>query len=251
MSRKNHRMEDGRLLQTDKKYAHLKLKQKEKIASWMYEVTKAYYDEHEEFPTDKDIDELAEAVYSRISDSEIWIPYGEVYKHYKRKRSAIHSRIRRERGLEIRRKAQPVIFMNMCMLEDGAGNVLVLNKVNDDYSGVTFPGGHVEKGESYSESVIREVLEETGLTMEDPVLAGVYHWEETGIQNIVFLYKACRYSGELCSSEEGEVYWLPQEKVLEQKLAVGMERVWKIMHSEDVSECFLKKDGKSYKPYLF
>ena len=32
MSRKNHEMIDGKLLQTDKKYAQLKLKQKEKIA---------------------------------------------------------------------------------------------------------------------------------------------------------------------------------------------------------------------------
>ena len=35
MSRKNHEMIDGKLLQTDKKYAQLKLKQKEKIAEWM------------------------------------------------------------------------------------------------------------------------------------------------------------------------------------------------------------------------
>ena len=37
MSRKNHEMIDGKLLQTDKKYAQLKLKQKEKIAEWMFQ----------------------------------------------------------------------------------------------------------------------------------------------------------------------------------------------------------------------
>ena len=31
MSQKNHEITDGRLVQTDKKYSHLKLKQKEKI----------------------------------------------------------------------------------------------------------------------------------------------------------------------------------------------------------------------------
>lgn len=251
MSQKNHKIVDGKLLQTDKKYAHLKLKQKEKIGAWMYEVTKDYYDKYDAFPTDKDIDDLVNAVYDKITDADIWIPYSEVNKRYKHKRSAIHSRIRRERGLEIQRKAQPVIFMNMCMLKDESGNVLVLNKVDDDYSGVTFPGGHVEKGESYAESVIREFREETGLTIENPILAGVYHWEENGMEHVVFLYKACRYSGELCSSEEGEVFWIPQEKVLEQKLAVGMERVWKIMHSENVSECHMKRDGKDYMPFLF
>ena len=36
MSQKNHEITDGRLVQTDKKYSHLKLKQKEKIAEWMF-----------------------------------------------------------------------------------------------------------------------------------------------------------------------------------------------------------------------
>ena len=43
MSRKNHKMIDGRLLQTNKKYSQLKMKQKEKIAEWMFQVTRDYY----------------------------------------------------------------------------------------------------------------------------------------------------------------------------------------------------------------
>ena len=43
-------MIDGKLLQTDKKYSHLKLKQKEKIAEWMYLETKAYYEKNYTFP---------------------------------------------------------------------------------------------------------------------------------------------------------------------------------------------------------
>ena len=43
MSRKNHEMIDGKLLQTDKKYSQLKLKQKEKIADWMFQATRDYY----------------------------------------------------------------------------------------------------------------------------------------------------------------------------------------------------------------
>lgn len=247
---KNHNIIDGKLLQTNKKYAHLKLKQKEKIAAWMYEATKAYYDDHDAFPTDKELDDIVESVYEKIEDAEIWIPYPEVFKHYKSKRASIHSRIRRERGLEVRRTTQPVRFMNMCMIEDGSGNVLVLDKVSDDYSGITFPGGHVEKGESYAESVIREVSEETGLTIQAPELTGVYHWEESGIQHVVFLYKTDQYSGELHSSEEGNVFWLPQEEFLKQRLTVGAERVWKIMHS-GISECYMRKEGRKYTPYLF
>lgn len=43
MSRKNHEMIDEKLLQTDKKYSQLKLKQKEKIADWMFQATRDYY----------------------------------------------------------------------------------------------------------------------------------------------------------------------------------------------------------------
>lgn len=44
MSRKNHKMIDGRLLQTNKKYSQLKMKQKEKIAEWMFHALNVSYD---------------------------------------------------------------------------------------------------------------------------------------------------------------------------------------------------------------
>lgn len=47
-----------------------------------------------------------------------------------------------------------------------------LDKVSGNYQGTTFPGGHVERNETFTESVIREVSEETGLVIEDPKLCG-------------------------------------------------------------------------------
>ena len=96
MSRKNHEMIDGKLLQTDKKYSHLKLRQKEKIAEWMYLETKAYYEKNYTFPGDKHIEEVIFKVYDRIVEADIWIPYGEVAKHYKKKWSDINKRVRRD-----------------------------------------------------------------------------------------------------------------------------------------------------------
>jgi 8-oxo-dGTP diphosphatase len=62
-----------------------------------------------------------------------------------------------------------------------------------------FPGGHVEPGETFKESVIREIYEETGLTIQNPRLTGIYHWMTGDIRNVGFLYKTSEYEGKLIS----------------------------------------------------
>ena len=93
--------------------------------------------------------------------------------------------------------------MNMCMIQDDKGNVLALDKVNDSYTGTTFPGGHVEQNEIFQKSMIREVWEETGLTIETPKLCGLYHWHKGGVHYVITLYRADRFIGELTCSEAG------------------------------------------------
>ena len=130
-------------------------------------------------------------------------------------------------------------FTNMCMITDGAGNVLVLDRRNPDWPGVTFPGGHVEPGESFTESVIREVQEETGLTVEDPVLCGVKQFQtESDARYVVFFYKATRYSGNLRSSNEGAVYWVPRQELHKQKLSIDMMEMVRVMESESLNEFY-------------
>ena len=68
---------------------------------------------------------------------------------------------------------EKVIFTNMCMIYDHAGNVLVQYRLNPNWPGITFPGGHVEQGESFTDAVIREVFEETGLTVSGLRLCGI------------------------------------------------------------------------------
>ena len=84
-----------------------------------------------------------------------------------------------------------VTLLNMCMVTDpNTGRVLVQDKQGSRWDGLTFPGGHVEPGESLAASVCREVWEETGLHIKDPRLCGVVHWcdQETGERRIIFLY---------------------------------------------------------------
>ena len=51
---------------------------------------------------------------------------------------------------------EQVTFTNMCMIENEKGEVLMQNRVLS-WKGFAFPGGHVEKGESFTDAVIREV----------------------------------------------------------------------------------------------
>ena len=47
-------------------------------------------------------------------------------------------------------RTEKVIMKNMCMVFS-ENRVLVQDKTDDDYSGITFPGGHVERGESFTD----------------------------------------------------------------------------------------------------
>ena len=246
MSRKNHKMIDGRLLQTNKKYSQLKMKQKEKIAEWMFQATRDYYMKKYTFPNDKHLEEVVDSVYEKIEDAEIWIPYGEVFKHYRSKQSDINKRVRKSLNEREENRIEKVCFMNMCMIQDHKGNVLALDKVNDSYTGTTFPGGHVEANEIFQKSMIREVWEETGLTIEAPKLGGLYHWHKGGVHYVITLYKADKFTGDLKSSEEGRVYWIPLEELKTKELATGMEHVLKILESEQVDECYMHLEADGY-----
>ena len=109
-------------------------------------------------------------------------------------------------------RTEMVELTNLCMIKDG-DKYLLQNRVKKDWQGYTFPGGHIEPGESIVQSAIREVKEETGLIMKNPRLVGVKQfWVKSG-RYIVFLFLATKFSGELRSSYEGEVGWFTKEEM--------------------------------------
>lgn len=143
-------------------------------------------------------------------------------------------------------RMEEVELTNMCMVCDGKGNVLVQNKKGDrTWHGWNFPGGHVEQGEFVTPSVVREIREETGLTIENPKLCGIkeFQKEQDGKRFIVFLYVASRFSGELCSSDEGDVFWYPLSELKRSKeLADGFSEMLPVFTSDEISEVFYTKN---------
>ncbi len=71
--------------------------------------------------------------------------------------------------------------------------------------GFTLPGGHIEKEESVIDAVIREMKEETGLTIQNPKLCGIKQFPIENGRYIVFIFHTDEFSGEVVSSEEGEM----------------------------------------------
>ena len=144
-------------------------------------------------------------------------------------------------------RSEQAIFTNMCMISDGNGNILVQNRRNPDWPGIAFPGGHVEPGESFTAFVIREVFEETGLTVENPVLCGIKQFPtREGARYVVLFYRADRFSGELRSSDEGEVFWIPREELLSYPLVEDFPEMVKVFESEELSEFYYYKEQNQW-----
>ena len=145
-------------------------------------------------------------------------------------------------------RSEQAIFTNLCMVYDDAGNILVQDRQAQDWPGICFPGGHVEPGESFVESVIREVREETGLTIENPILCGTKQFQtDNGERYVVLFYKTNRFSGELRSSDEGQVFWIPRETLSNYRLSVDFEDMFHIMEDADLSEFYYYKEQGNWK----
>lgn len=148
-------------------------------------------------------------------------------------------------------RTESVVFTNMCMIYDGEGNVLVQERKDPNWPGITFPGGHVECGESFRDSVLREVYEETGLKVSKLRLCGVKNWMIAERQRYVVLcYKTNQFEGSLNSSEEGEVKWVKQEELPGMRLAEGMESMMKLFFEEDITEHRLVEEQGVWKNFL-
>ncbi len=124
----------------------------------------------------------------------------------------------------------------MCMVCAGS-KILVQNRLDPVWPGITLPGGHVEPGESFTQAVIREVYEETGLTIASPKLCGVKQWiYNEGSRSISFLYRADLFFGEIHSSEEGDVFWVEKSQLLAMELASGMAETLRLFLEPGLNE---------------
>lgn len=142
----------------------------------------------------------------------------------------------------------PAALYNMCMVVDPKKNlVLVQDKIEKDgWGGITFPGGHLEPGESVLHSAIREVREETGLIVDHLAFAGMIdYWNrQTGLRWLCFLYKTSSFQGELLErTQEGPVFWTDASTLSELPLAPHMEQYLTLFTDDKALEAYAAFDA--------
>ena len=131
----------------------------------------------------------------------------------------------------------------LCLVHRGE-ELLLQNRVKKDWQGYAMPGGHVEPGESIVEAVIREMREETGLQIIRPRLCGVKQFPIEGGRYLVFLFETQEFTGELTDSEEGQMTWIPRDRLHEYKTVDDFEQMLDVILKPELTEFqYIIEDG--------
>ena len=125
----------------------------------------------------------------------------------------------------------------LCYIErDGRYLMLYRNKKANDLNegkwiGV---GGHFEAGESPDECLLREVREETGLTLIRYRFRGIITFVSDKYETeYMHLYTADEFTGELKSCDEGTLKWIPKDELFDLKLWEGDKVFLKKLLADD------------------
>lgn len=132
-------------------------------------------------------------------------------------------------------KTENVELTVLCLIEDG-DRLLLQNRTKKDWHGYALPGGHVERGESFVDAVIREMKEETGLEITNPRLVGVKQFPIENGRYVVLLFKATEWLGNVVSSEEGLMEWVEYCNLSSIETVEDLADLLKVMNTPELTE---------------
>ena len=96
-------------------------------------------------------------------------------------------------------------------------------------------GGHFEPEESPEECLLREVKEETGLTLTSWKFCGIVTFVATQWDTVEYmcLYKADGFTGELTDCNEGNLVWVDKNKVYDLPIWEGDKIFFRLMEERE------------------
>ena len=151
-------------------------------------------------------------------------------------------------------RSERVELAVLCLIRDG-DKILLQNRVKKDWQGYTLPGGHVECRESFVDAVIREMKEETGLTIIKPKLVGIKQFPmkngkyEEG-RYIVLLFMADQFTGEVASSNEGDMEWINRSEISKISAVDDLEGLLRVFEDSALTEFQYLVDGDNWEAVL-
>lgn len=132
-------------------------------------------------------------------------------------------------------RTESVELTVLCLICNG-DRYLLQDRIKADWRGLTLPGGHVEANESVVDAVIREMKEETGLTILNPKLCGIKQFPIEGGRYLVFLFKADEFSGNLISSDEGQMLWVHKDEISSKNAVADFNELIEVMLNDELTE---------------
>ena len=157
------------------------------------------------------------------------------------------------------KESPPLAVVVAAIIKDG--KICLLHRKKRPFQGYWgCIGGKLRQGETIIDAAVREAKEETGLDVAFEQYCGLCHEhvKENGVIKHSFLLFVCKMkvvSGELVSSNEGQVDWfdlnnLPTDKIvpsdlymLEKMVPAKVPLHYSVMHDNDGKYLF---DGKTY-----
>ena len=132
-------------------------------------------------------------------------------------------------------KNEKLPLTTLCYIEQDE-KYLMLHRVRkqndcnrDKWIGV---GGHLEQGESPEDCLLREVKEETGLTLTSFRFRGLITFLLDGLQEYMCLYTADAFTGELTDCDEGELEWVEKSRIESLPLWEGDRIFFRLLEEE-------------------
>ncbi len=139
----------------------------------------------------------------------------------------------------------------LCYINNGRQTLMLhrIKKENDMHKGKwNGLGGKFNDGESPEECVIREVKEESGLTIKEPLLKGIITFPAfDDIDDwMVFVFTSNQFKGTLTECDEGVLEWIKNENLSKLEMWEGDRIFMKWLKDTPFFSAKFKYERKKY-----